>query len=487
MALTIQTSVVMDKLIAREREKKVLEDVMNSCRSELVVLRGRRRVGKTFLIRSFFQDKYTFHFVGRYRKKKAEQLEAFRCELVRCSGDESIPELVSWKDAFLQLQRYLEDCRDERKVIFLDEIPWMDRYGNELISELDDFWNTWVTNRDDIVLIVCGSATNWMRQKFEKNRGGLHRRITHRLYLRPFFLNEVKDYLQYKGIDWSDYMIIQCYMLLGGIPYYLSLLRPNLSLPQNIDELIFRRGGELEDEYEELFPALFNKADKYVQVIRLLSKRHEGFTRQEIEQYMGGGGSLSAILDNLVDCDFVGRFPQMGNKERGMLYRLSDMFLLFYFRYIEGNNTRDEHFWLHHHRDRSVESWQGYSFEQVCLTHLSQIKHGLGISGIATECSAWRFQPRKEDGRKGAQVDLVIRRADRLTHLVEMKFSEQPYEIDKDYEERLRVRRMTFSSVTGISHGLLDTFITPEGIKRNSHSSFVHSELTSKDLFAACE
>lgn len=473
----------MDKLIARERELAELDEAVHSKSSELILLKGRRRVGKTFLVRSYFQDTYTFHFVGRYRKKKAEQLEAFRQELVRCTGNEHIPEIATWKEAFCELQKYLERSSDERKIIFLDEIPWMDRYGNELIGELDDFWNTWVTNHDDIVLIACGSATSWMRKKFEKNRGGLHRRITHRLHIRPFYLSEVRDYLRYRGIDWSDYAIVQCYMLLGGIPYYLSLLKPQLSLPENIDELIFRRNGELEDEYDELFPALFNKSDKYVRIVRLLSSRREGFTRQEIEEKVGGGGGLTDILDNLVDCDFVSRYAQMGNKERGMLYRLSDMFLLFYFRYVDGNNTRDEQYWAHHYRDRDVSAWQGYSFEQVCLIHLPHIKQGLGISGMATECSTWRFVTPKDDERRGAQVDLVIRRADRLTHLVEMKFSELPYEITKDYEERLRDRRMTFSSVTGITHGLLDTFITPEGVKRNSHSSFVHSQLTAKDLF----
>lgn len=473
----------MDKLIAREREWEELDEAVHSKSSELILLKGRRRVGKTFLVRSYFQDVYTFHFVGRYRKKKAEQLEAFREELVRCSGNRIIPEITTWKDALRELEQYLENSNDERKIIFLDEIPWMDRYGNELISELDDFWNTWVTNRDDIVLIACGSATNWMRRKFEKNRGGLHRRITHRLHLRPFYLNEVRDYLRYRGIDWDDYTIIQCYMLLGGIPYYLSLLKPQLSLPENIDELVFRRNGELEDEFEELFPALFNKSDKYVRIVKLLSTRREGFTRQEIEDKVGGGGGLTDILENLVDCDFICKYAQLGNKERGMIYRLSDMFLLFYFRYVSGNNTRDERYWSHHYRDRDVVSWQRYSFEQVCLIHLPHIKQGLGISGMATECSAWRFVPQQDDERRGAQVDLVIKRADRLTHLVEMKFSESPYEITKDYEERLRMRRMTFSSVTGITNGLLDTFITPDGVKRNSHSSFVHSQLTAEDLF----
>jgi len=477
----------MEKLIAREYEAKTLNEAVNSDKSELILLKGRLRVGKTFLVRSFFKDKYTFHFVGRYGKKKNDQLESFRKELIKCSGNTTIPELTSWKDAFFQLKLYLEKCQDIRKIIFLDEVPWMDRHGNELIGELDDFWNTWVTNRDDIVLIACGSATNWMRKKIEKNRGGLHRRITRRLYIRPFYLNEVREYLQYKGINWGDYSIIQCYMLLGGIPYYLSLLRPELSLPENIDNLIFKRGGELEDEYEELFPALFNKSEKYMRITKILSSKREGLTRQELEHEVGGGGHLTEILDNLIDCDFISGYSQMGNKERGMLYRLTDMFLLFYYRFVDGNNSRDEQYWSHHFRDRNIESWQGFSFEQVCLLHLRHIKKGLEIGGIATECSAWRFVPSKDDSRKGTQVDLVIKRADKLIHLVEMKFCDYPYEIDKEYEERLMTRQNTFSSVTGYQHGLLTTFITPKGVKSNSHSSFIHSQLTAEDLFSKCK
>lgn len=475
----------MDKLIGREHEWREMDEAYRSSRSELILLRGRRRVGKTFLVRSYFQDQYTFHFVGRYKKSKKEQLEAFHYELERVSGRMDIPEFKQWKDAFRALVNYLEQSTDKRKVVFLDEIPWMDRYGNELIKELEDFWNTWVTNRDDIVLIACGSATSWMRKKFEKNRGGLHKRITHRLYLRPFYLNEVKAYLQDHHIDWDDYQIMQCYMILGGVPYYLSLLKPYLSLPENIDNLLFRRGGELEDEFEELFPALFTKADKYIQTIRLLSGRRAGYTRQEIEKAIHvSGGTLTTLLDNLEDCDFVSRYAQYGNKEREMLYRLSDMYLLFFFQYVDGNNTKDEQYWLHHFQDRGVESWEGFAFEALCLQHLPHIKRGLGISGVATEASSWRYAGDRDTGRRGAQIDLIIKRADGLHHLIEMKFSRTEYEISKDYAMRLNERRATFASVTGVAHGLIDTFVTPMGLKRGVNSAGIMSQLTSKDLFA---
>lgn len=474
----------MDKLIGREREWLVLDEAFHSSRSELILLRGRRRVGKTFLVRSYFQDYYTFHFVGRYNKSKKEQLEAFRYELGRACGNPDLNDFTCWKDAFRALESYLEQSKDERKVIFLDELPWMDRYGNELIQELEDFWNAWATNRNDIVLVACGSATAWMRNKFEKNRGGLHRRITHRIYLRPFYLNEVKAYLEDHHIDWDDYQIMQCYMALGGVPYYLSLLKPYLSLPENIDNLMFRRGGELKDEFEELFPALFTKADKYVQTVRLLSGRRSGYTRQEIEKAINvSGGTLTTLLENLEDCDFVSRYAQYGNKERDMLYRLSDMYLLFFFRYVDGNNSMDEQFWLHNFNSRSVESWEGFAFEALCFLHLPQIKKSLGISGVATTASTWRYAGDERLGRKGAQIDLVIKRADGLHNLVEMKFARTEYEMTKDYAMRLNERRNTFSEVTGVTHGLIDTFVTPKGVKRGVNSTGIMSQVTAHGLF----
>lgn len=461
---------------------------MKSKRSEMIVLSGRRRVGKTFLIRSFFQDKYTFHFVGRYKKSKKVQLEAFRSELIHYGAPAETPELKSWKEAFDQLSRLLEKSNDERKVVFLDEIPWMDRHGNELIGELEDFWNCWVTNRDDIVLVACGSATAWMRKKIMENKGGLHRRITQRIYVRPFCLNEVREYLRSHMIDWSDYQIMQCYMAIGGIPYYLSLLKPYLSLAGNIDELFFQRGSMLEDEIDELFPALFNNADKYMQLVRFLSTKRVGFTRQEIEAKTGwSGGGLTTILENLEDNDFISKYAQIGYRERNVVYRLTDFFLIFYFHFIDGNLTRDEQFWQHHQHDRGVESWEGFTFEQLCLWHLDYIKKGLGISGMATEASVWRYTPtaaEKKAGAKGAQIDLVIKRADKLTHLCEMKFSDHKYVVSQSYAERLRERKAIFAEKTGIAHGLIDTFITPEGVSPTAASSFITCSLTVEDLFA---
>ena len=476
----------MEKLIGRERECEELEWALKSQRSELVVLYGRRRVGKTFLVRRFFGDTYSFHYVGAHKQKKEVQLQNFKEALERFSGNQDIPEFGNWHEAFQQLAEYLGNSADKRKILFFDEMPWMDTKGSEFVDELEYFWANWVQNRDDIVFIACGSATSWMKEKLEENQGGLHNRITHLIYLRPFYLNECKVYLEEHGFEWSDYQILQCYMIFGGVPYYLSLLRPYLSLSENVDTLIFRRGGDLSDEFKELYSALFSKADRYITIVKLLSKKREGFTRSEIELSTGfSGGGLTKMLDNLERCDFIVSYAQFGHKTKMTLYRLSDFYTLFYFRYVEDNRSRDEQYWQHHHTDRSVESWEGFTFEEICLRHLSHIKYGLGISGIATESSSWRYVPKKEDSRSGAQVDLVIKRADRIIHLVEMKFSEASYNVTKEYEDKLQQRKALFIEATGTTHNVVHTFITPSGVSRGIHSSFIHSQLTSKHLFAS--
>ena len=475
----------MEKLIGRQYECQELQRALNSSRSEFVILYGRRRVGKTFLIRNFFNDTYSFHYVGSHRQSQRAQLQNFRETLAAYSGNSEIPPIADWHTAFLLLEKYLEQSPDKRKVVFFDEIPWMDTQGSGFTTELEYFWANWVQNRDDVVFIACGSATTWMKDKLEDNQGGLHNRITLRIYLRPFYLNECKAYLNEHGFDWNDYQIIQCYMIFGGVPYYLSLLQPELSLPENVDNLIFRIGGGLSNEFSELYNALFNKADRYISIVKLLATKRQGFTRNEIEQSTGfSGGGLSKMLDNLERCDFIVSYAQFGNKNKLSLYKLSDFYTIFYFRYVDGNRTRDTQFWQHNFMSRSVESWEGFSFEEVCLRHLPQIKRGLGISGMATESSAWRFVPLKDDDRKGAQIDLVIKRADKIIHLVEMKFCESPFSIAKDYEQRLQERKQLFMELTGTTRGVVITFVTPNGIARGLHSGIVHSQITAKELFA---
>lgn len=479
----------MEKLIGRQREREELREAMESARSEFVILYGRRRIGKTFLVRHYFEDNYAFHFVGIHHQPQKKQLEQFRKALVSYSGDKSLPVFSNWQEAFEQLEDYLSALQTcGKKVLFFDEMPWIDSRNSDFTSALEYFWNSWVSGRDDIVLIACGSASAWMKDKLLDNRGGLHNRITRQIYLRPFNLLESEEYLAYHGFSWDRFQIIQCYMVFGGVPFYLSLLKNHLSLPENIDALLFARDGLLRQEFDEMYSAIFSNADKYVQIIRALAEKRQGMMRGDIEKTTGiSGGTLTKMLNNLKRCDFITSLSQLKNKKKNEIFMLCDFFTLFHMHFIENDNSRDEQYWLHHFKDRSVEVWQGLTFELVCQMHLAQLKKALGISGIATYASAWQYRPpidAEERGlpTEGTQIDLVIERADKMIHLCEMKFSENEYILTKDHENALRRKQAIFTQVTGKRSTLL-TFITPNGISNGKHSGIIQCNISANELF----
>lgn len=455
---------------------------MESERSEFVVVYGRRRIGKTFLVRRFFKDNYAFSFVGKHEMGREQQLAEFAKELMRYSHSTFVPQLKNWTEAFDALQRLLETYDiPGKKVVFFDEMPWMDTPKSDFVSALENFWNGWANMRDDIVLVACGSATSWMVDKLLHNQGGLFNRITQKLYLRPFKLSEMEQYLDEKHFGWNRYQIAQCYMILGGIPFYLTLLNPKLSLLSNIDELFFADAhAMLRTEYNELYSTLFKRPDNYLAVIRMLTERKEGFTRKEIsEKTKLGGAALSKILSDLEQCDFIFSYARYGNAKNNAIYRIKDFYTLFYYKYVNGIDTKDSLRWTHLSSTPQVSSWQGFSFELLCLLHLDEIKKALGIDRILNDASAWRS---KQPGQN-TQIDLVIERADHNINLCEMKFSSGMYAIDKGYEQKLRERMSIFQAETMTRCSTRITLVTTYGVLQNKHSGIVNDEVVLDDLF----
>lgn len=474
------------KIIGREQELNELRRCVESDRSEFVIVYGRRRVGKTFLVDYFFNKTYDFTYVGGHGLTKAKQLRGFAKALKKVANLSVQPQFSSWEDAFDALEEYLESLPEEkRKVVFIDEMPWIDTPKSEFVEALEAFWNGWGARRNDIVFIASGSASSWMMDKLVENPGGLHARITNNIYVRPFTLKETHEYLHTRGFAWDYYQTLQLYMIMGGVPFYLSLLNHNENLVNNIDRLFFRKNAELKTEFDELYSAIFSSAEKYLIVVSLLYKNKEGMTYDQIMKATGiEGERLTKVLKNLERCDFVITFTQYGNKSKGTLYRLIDFYTLFYCKFVGGIDTKDEQWWLHNYNSRSVESWQGRSFELVCLTHIPQIRQKLGISGISTTASAWKFIPPKGyEDVKGTQIDLVIERGDFFINLCEMKFSKGMYSITKDYEETIRNRQMLFREKTKCKHSLLNTFVTTFGIADGMHRSSVDAEIVAEDLF----
>ncbi|MCR5455631.1 MAG: ATP-binding protein, partial [Bacteroidales bacterium] len=296
------------ELIGRYKERERLNDCLKSDRSELVIIYGRRRIGKTFLIEEFFKKQFTFYFVGSHNQSKEQQLANFAFQLQKTARSPFAPKLGSWNDAFRELQNYIESLKSKsKKVIFFDEMPWIDTQKSGFVPALETFWNSWATFRDDIMFVACGSATSWIVNKIIKNRGGLHGRTTAEIYLRPFNLKETEELLNKSGFCWDRYQIAQAYMALGGVPYYYTLLNKRMSLVQNIDELFFSsKNATLKVEFTELFALLFKNSDKYIAVVKTLSQRREGYTRTEISKKTGiVGAGLTNILENLERCDFI--------------------------------------------------------------------------------------------------------------------------------------------------------------------------------------
>ena len=463
-------------------EMHTLAECMQSPRSELIAVYGRRRIGKTFLIKEYFKSNFTFYFVGTRDVSKAVQLSNFANSLQKQFRLECKPSIENWFEAFSLLESLVEKTRTKgKRVLFIDEMPWMDSVKSDFVPALELFWNGWATMRNDIVLIACGSATSWMVDKVFHNKGGLFNRVTRHLYLRPFTLREVEALLESQGFTWDRYQIAQCYMTLGGVPFYYTLLSRGESLSQNIDRLFFSSPhAPLRMEYEELYAALFKNPARYMAIVKLLVSKRNGMTRNDIMAQCGFGGSmLSKILSDLERCDFIFGYAQYGNKSKNTLYRVKDFYTLFYYKFVAGEEGRDGSRWSHIQQTQPVKSWQGYSFELLALLHLDEIKNRLHIDVISNKSSSWR----SADAENPVQIDLVIERADRIINLCEMKFSSAPYIIDKAYEMHLRNRMAIFREQTGTRYGTQLTLITTFGVLKNKHYSVVDSEVTLDDLF----
>ena len=462
-------------IVGRKEGMKELQRIYDSGSSEFVVVYGRRRVGKTYLIREFFHDDFVFYATGVARGNKTEQLAQFNSSLARYgdSEDQTAPE--NWFLAFGRLEKLVAKSRKQRKVIFLDELPWMDTPKSDFVKALEMFWNVWASARNDIVLIVCGSAASWMVGNVIRNRGGLHNRLTCKLKLNPFTLSETKEYLLSQKIKWDNLSIAECYMILGGIPYYLHLLDKSRSLAQNIDRLFFSESALLEDEFDNLYNSLFAKSEEYVRIVEALAKKKSGFTRDEIVARSGlsNGGGLTRKLDALEQCGFIRKYKAFG--EVSYTFQLIDFFTLFYFQFVKGRNTVDSDTWQHLVATNSYKTWRGLAFEKLCFAHLPKIKSVLGISGVLTNtCSYYSSQ---------AQVDMIIERADRAVTVCEMKCSDEPYALTKvEYEKianRLSVLREYYKR-----KNIFFAMITSFGLVRNSYAiNYVQNEIILDDLF----
>lgn len=474
----------MAKIVGRAEEIAQLQSIAQEDRSAFVAVYGRRRVGKTFLIRSFYDGRFAFQLTGIAHVETSNQLTNFHVSLLRDFPEfEDNPVAKDWFQAFQQLIKALESMSQSgKKVLFFDELPWLDTPDALFIPALEHFWNSWASTRNDIVLIVCGSAASWMINELINNTGGLYNRVTHQMQLEPFTLAECEAYFKAKSVGFDRYQLLQLYMVFGGIPFYLDFIDSRKSATQNINDLCFKPKGKLRNEFQKLYASLFKKADKHIAVIEALATKAMGLERDQLLKIakLPNGGNTTNVLRELEESHFIRKYKTFGKSKNNAVYQLTDFYSLFYLRFMKDNSPFDEDFWITGIDSPEIRAWSGYAFEQICLLHLPQIKKALGISSVQTQTSAWTGQ---RDTEK-AQVDLVIDRRDQVINLCEMKFSIKSFTIDKAYAETLRKKIGLFKDLTQTPKALWLTFITANGLTPNTFAqSLVHQSLTMDDLF----
>lgn len=470
-------------LVGRENERKMLKEAYEADESKFVAIYGRRRIGKTYLVRETFENHFTFQHSGYFGGKLSDELFEF-CISIRQYGLDGFEQPKNWLEAFELLKRVIMNSPDKRKVVFLDELSWMDTRGSDFVMALEGFWNGWASARKDVLLIVCGSVTSWMISKIVHNKGGLYNRLSFRINLEPFTLKECEEYVNAKNIIMNRYSILQCYMIMGGVPYYWSFLEKGLSLPQNIDRIFFADNALLDNEFEYIYSSLFHNPEPYIKIISALGKKKAGMTREEIVKAskLPESGNLSKKLEELENCGFIRIYNSYGKKQKDSLYQLIDNFTLFYFKFLEKKPT-DEHFWTNNQLSQAVKTWCGLAFERVCLEHVSEIKNALGISGVSTNAYSWSCKKDNEKGLEGSQIDFIIERRDQIIDLCEMKYSTKPFKVTLKVDTDIHRKTWDFINATGTHFAVHPIILTPYGITDDSYRGQIQAVITADDLF----
>ena len=471
-------------IIGRKEEIEELRRAYNSDQSEFVAVYGRRRIGKTFLIRQTFKDKFTFEYTGIINVSNREQLNEFYNSLLKQGLSRKSTPPKNWFEAFHLLENLISKSRQKRKIIFIDELPWMDAPNSRFIPAFEHFWNGWASGRDDILLIICGSATSWIINKIFRNIGGLYNRVTYKILLKQFSLSECEELAKANKLSsFTRNMILEGYMVMGGIPYYWTKLNPKKSLGQNINDLFFRADGELHNELNYIYASMFKTPDKHIRIIEALAGKKSGLTREEIVQNskLENNGHLSRILEELIECGFVRKYCHTNKKIRDAIYQLVDCYSLFYYQFARNAHNVDEDYWVRLMKTPTYNTWCGLSFERVCLLHTKQIKAALGISGIMANIFSWHVK--KTEDHPGVQIDLLIDRADNMVNVCEMKYAPKGFNITSSEIENMNTKLRVLEMYLPKYKAVQPVLITSNGAIRNQHFFEFPFQITADQLF----
>lgn len=476
---------MIDNVIGREEEKEIMLDILHSGNAELLAVYGRRRVGKTYLIRNVFEEHIVFEFSGIHNANTRTQLENFSLALSSSSASLPLAMPDNWLNAFKMLADYLTPLlKKKRQVIFFDEFPWIHTARSGFLQAFENFWNSWAVKQPNLIVVICGSSASWMIQKVVNNRGGLHNRVTKKIRLLPFTVAETELFLKSRNIKLDRYQILQLYMVMGGIPHYLKEVRKGESTIQAVDRICFTKDGLLFEEFKNLYDSLFDNAANHQVVIRALAKKGSGLTRQEIIEAskFSSGGGMTRLLDELTESGFITPYIPFDTTVKNSIYKLTDEYSLFYIKFIENKKATGKGTWVKYSTGNTWRVWGGLAFESICMKHVTLIKRALGIEGVYSETSVWRA--RNTEDEQGVQIDLLIDRQDKCINLCEIKFSVDPFTLTKKYALELKQKEEVFRAHTQTRKSVFLTMISTHGIKNaDTFPGLIQNDITMDALF----
>lgn len=471
------------RIIGREEEIRLLRRAYESQESEFVAIYGRRRVGKTFLVRNVFENKFTFQYTGVYDISNKEQLEEFHRSQLSQGLSEDAESPKNWFEAFHLLERLISESTDVRKVVFIDELPWMDARNSRFVAAFEHFWNGWASARRDVLLVICGSATSWIINKIFRNKGGLYNRVSYKMLLSQFSLHECEQLVKANNLSLNRNMIMEGYMVMGGVPYYWTKLDPAKSMGKNINDLFLMSNGLLRNEFSYLYSSMFNSPEKYMKVVEALAGKKSGLTRDEIitKGKIDSSGQLSDILDDLIECGLIRKYCHLDKKLKDALYQLVDCYTLFYFQFVRNAHGLDEDYWVKSMGSPEYNTWCGLSFERVCLQHTRQMKVALGISGVKASLFSWHVK--KTNDHPGIQIDLLIDRADGIINVCEMKYAPVGYRLTYAELNKIRTKVDVLNIYMQRNRYAQPVLVTSNGVVRNVNSDEIPLKVTGDQLF----
>ena len=473
-------------MIGRQNEIIQLEKLCEQNKTSLAVLHGRRRIGKTYLIRKLFEKHKDscafFEFTGKQDSSTESLISEFIYiveEWIRISPEK---EIKTWAEAFIYFKKAIDQSgidKSKKMILFFDEIPWIDKTGKaKFLSELGHFYNTFCEKKGNVIMILCGSNASWITKKIIRDESGpWHHRVDEIIHMLPFTLAETKEFLKVeKGIACDNKTVFDYYMAIGGVAKYLSYIEGDLTYAQNINKLFFEKDSRLHREYAVLFETLFSSRDSlHSKVMAVLETKKSGFTTTKIREQIVKGSMPTLIncIKELIECGFILDVNKFGNLSKDSRYIICDPFCLFHHRWVEpiarSIILRSDNYWSKQYGSHAYSVWSGFAFEIACLNNIDLYLNARGTKGVYKNSAYWNYVSLDKE-EQGAQIDILIEYENDAYEIVECKYYDDEFTISKDYAKNLKNKKQMFIKY-GLNRKKYDikmSMLTSYGTKKNS-------------------